>query len=143
MTQNIEIFQKLSPWIWNSYKFILNSVKSPNQILWAMECWFKALKCQISLRNRKAFFWENEGNIETFKNFLPIFEFSIICFQIFQEIKSNLVSYGILFQGFKMPHLVVECKTYFLGKRGKRWSSPKAFSVYLVFYNLFWSLSKA
>ena len=37
-------------------------------------------------------------------------------------------------QGFKMPNLVDEYKTIFLGKRSKRWNCPKIFSYIRVFY---------
>ena len=39
---NLETFQQPSPYIGVSYKFILKSAKSLNQIFWAMEYWFKA-----------------------------------------------------------------------------------------------------
>ena len=63
---NVETFQKLSPYIWVCYKFVLKSVKSLNRILWATEYWFKTIKCQIWLTNTKPFFSESEANVETF-----------------------------------------------------------------------------
>ena len=68
---NIETFKKLSPFIWVFYKFVLKSVKSLNQILWATEYWFKALKCQILSTNTKPFFWETKSKIETLQKFFP------------------------------------------------------------------------
>ena len=62
---NIESSPKLSPYSWASYKFVLKSVNSLNQIFWATEYWFKALKCQIWLTNTKPFFWESEAKVET------------------------------------------------------------------------------
>ena len=44
------------------------------------------------------------------------------------------MSFGILVQGFKMPILVDEYKIIFLGKRGKRWNSPKTFLYIWVSY---------
>ena len=45
--------------------------------------------------------------------------------------KSNLMSLRIMVQGLKMPNLVDEYKTIFLGKRGKRWNSSRTVSLYL------------
>ena len=63
--------QKRSPYIRVFYKFVLKSVKSWNRILWALEYWFKILKCQIPLTNTKPFFWESETNVETFQKLSP------------------------------------------------------------------------
>ena len=68
---NIETLQKLSPYFWVTYEFNLKSVESLNQILWAKEYWFKALKYQIWLTNTESFFWENETNTETFEKLSP------------------------------------------------------------------------
>ena len=62
----VETLQKPAPCIWVSYNFVLKSVKILNRIFWALEYWFKALKCQIWLTNTKPFFWESEANVETF-----------------------------------------------------------------------------
>ena len=70
---NLETLQKVSLYIWVSYKFVLKSVKSLNRIFWATEYWFKAFKCQIWLRNAKPFYWVSEANIETLQKLsLPI-----------------------------------------------------------------------
>ena len=63
---NVETLQKLSPYLWVSYKFLLKSLKSPYRIFLITEYWFKALKCQIWLTNKKPFFWESETNLATF-----------------------------------------------------------------------------
>ena len=63
------------------------------------------------------------------KTFSLYLSFLQICFKVWEKPKSNLMSYGILVQDFKMPTLVDEYKTIFLGKRGKRWNSPKTFSL--------------
>ena len=63
--ENVETIQKFSPYIWVSYKFVLKSVKILNRISWATESWFKVLKCQIRLTNKKPFLWESETNVET------------------------------------------------------------------------------
>ena len=68
---NIETLQNFSVDIWVFYKFVLKSVKSLNQILWATEYWFKALKCQILSTNTKPFFWETKSKIETLQKFFP------------------------------------------------------------------------
>ena len=130
---NLETLQKPTPYIWVSYIFVLKSVNSLNRILWATEYWFKALKCQIWLTNTKPFSWENEANLETLQKLSMYLSFLSSCFEVCQKPKSNLMSYGILVQGFKMPNLVDEYKTIFLVKRGKRWNSPKLFSLYLSF----------
>ena len=63
--RNVETLQKPSLYNGVSYKFVLKSEKSLNQIFWATEYWLKALKCQIWLMNTKPFFWEREANVET------------------------------------------------------------------------------
>ena len=68
---NLETLQKLSLYIWVSYKFVLKFVKSLNRIFWAMEYLFKALKCQIVLANKKPFFWKREANFEILPKFSP------------------------------------------------------------------------
>ena len=68
---NLETLQKLSLYIWVSYKFVLKFVKSLNRIFWAMEYLFKALKCQIVLANTKPFFWKREANFEILQKFSP------------------------------------------------------------------------
>ena len=65
---NVETLQKLSPYIWVSYKFVLKSVNSLNWIFLGTEYWFKTLKCQIWLTNTKPFFCEGEGNFKTLQN---------------------------------------------------------------------------
>ena len=67
---------EFASYIWVSYKIILKSFKTLNRICWAMECLFKALKCQIWLTNIKPFFWESEANIETLQNFSHYYWFS-------------------------------------------------------------------
>ena len=83
---NLETRQKLSPYISVCYKFFLKFVNSLNRIFRAMEYWFKALKYQIWLRNRKPFFWERKPNFETLhKLYLYIW----ICYKfVFQSVKS-------------------------------------------------------
>ena len=68
---NVQTLQKLSLYIWVSYKFLLKSVKSLNRILWVTEYWFKSLKCQNWLTNTKRFFWGNEANVETLQKLSP------------------------------------------------------------------------
>ena len=64
---NIETFQKVFTYVSVFYKFVLKSVNSLTRIFWAMEYWFKALKCQIWLSNTKPFFWDTEANLEPFQ----------------------------------------------------------------------------
>ena len=54
-------------------------------------------------------------------------------FEICQKPKSNLIRLKIMAEGFKMPKLVDEYKTIFLGKQGKRWKSSETSSLYLSF----------
>ena len=68
---NVESLHKRCPYIWISYKFVLKSVKMLNQISWATESWFKALKWQIWLTITKPFFWESEANAETLQKPFP------------------------------------------------------------------------
>ena len=63
---------------WNFYKhvfsmwaspinFFIKTAKSLNWNNWAIECRYKAQKCQISLTNTMWYsFWESEANLETF-----------------------------------------------------------------------------
>ena len=46
----------------------MKSVKNLNRILWAKKFWFKALKCQIWLGNKKPFIWESEANSKTLQD---------------------------------------------------------------------------
>ena len=67
----LQTLQKLSPYIWISYKLVLKSLKSPNRIFWKIEYWFKALECQIWSMNTKPFFWESEAKLQTLQKFSP------------------------------------------------------------------------
>ena len=130
----LKLFKNVLPIFGFSYKFVLKSVKILNQISWAMESWLKTLKCQIWLTNTKPFFWENEANVETLQKSSPyIWVFYKFVLKSVKNSKSNLMSFGILVQGFKMPVLIDKYKTIFLEKRGKRWNSSKTFSLYLGF----------
>ena len=124
---NIETLQKSALYIWLSYKLVLKPDKSPNRIFWATEYWFKTLKCEIWLTNTKPFFWESKGNVETPRTSLYNRVPYKFVFEVWEKPKSNLMSYRILVQGFKMRNLLDECKTIFLGKGGKRWNTPKTF----------------
>ena len=130
---NVETLQKSSPYIWVSYNFVLKSVKILSRILWARESCFKALKCQIWLGIQNHFSGKARETFKLPKNFLPIFDFSIISFEVWQKPQSNLMNYGILVQCFQVPNLVDDYKTGFLGRRGKRWNAPKTFSLYFCF----------
>ena len=68
---NVETLQKLSPYLWVSYKFLLKSLKSPYRIFLTTEYWFKALKCQIWLTNTKPFFWQSKTNVRTLQKLSP------------------------------------------------------------------------
>ena len=56
-------------------------------------------------------------------------------FEVCQKPKLNLLSDWILAEGFRVPNLVDEYKTIFLGMRGQAWNSPKSFSLY---WRLLW-----
>ena len=80
---NLRTFLKLSPYIGVSYKFVLKSVKSLNQIFWAMEYWCKALECQIWQTNTKLFFQESEAKLGTLQKLSPyigvVYKFDLKC----------------------------------------------------------------
>ena len=76
---NLESLQKVSLYIWVSYKFALKSGKSLYRKFWAREYWFNALKCQTWLMNTKSFFCESKANIETLQNFSPYISVSYKC----------------------------------------------------------------
>ena len=131
---NLETLQNFSPYIWVSYKFLLQSVNSLNRIFWTTGCLFKALKCQVWLTNTKPVYWESEANIETFEKVsLYIWVSYKFVLKSGKKVKLNILSYGILVQGFEMQNVVDEYKTIFLGKRGTPWNSPNSFSLYLSF----------
>ena len=69
--ENLRTFQKLCRYIGVSYKLVLKSAKSLNQIFCAIECWQKTQKYKICLRNTKLFFWENETIFETSRKLSP------------------------------------------------------------------------
>ena len=48
------------------------------------------------------------------KSFFLYLSFLSISFEVCQKPKSNLISYGILVQGFKIPDFLDEYKTIFL-----------------------------
>ena len=77
---NVETLQKPSPYLWVSYKFVLKFVKSLNQVLSAIEYWFKALKYQIWFTNANHFSKKAKQTLKLSKNLFPIFEFSINLF---------------------------------------------------------------
>ena len=83
---NVKTLEKPFPQIWFFYNFVLLSVKSLNRVLWALESWFEALKCQIWLTNKKLFFWESEVNVETLQKFSP---YIWVCYKfVLKSIKS-------------------------------------------------------
>ena len=61
--------------------------------------------------------------LEFLRKFFRIFELCIICFQVYENTKSNPFGHGTFAQGFGMPNLVDEYKTSFLGKQDKSWNS--------------------
>ena len=105
--------------------------KSLNQILWASEYWFKALKCQFWLTNTTAFLSKKEAkpwpSPKTFSLYLGFLQ---ICFEVCQKPKSKVMSFGILAQGFKMPNLVNEYKTIFW-ESGANVKTLQKFSPYI------------
>ena len=67
------------------------------------------------------------------KIFSLYLSFLLTCSQVCQKPKSNLTSLEIMVQGFKIPNLVEEYRTNFLGKRDKRLYSFENFSLYFSF----------
>ena len=114
---NIETFQKLSSYIWVSYKFALKYVKGLNWVLWAMEHWFKALKCQLWLTNKKPFFWESDTNVETLLISSPHDGLSYKF--VFKAIRSpNRISWALEYW-FK----VLKCQWWLMSKKLFFWES--------------------
>ena len=93
----------------------------------------------------KAIFWRNLGRRwNSPKTFSLYWSFPKSYFAFCQKAKANHLSDWILIQGIRMPNLVEEYKTIFLGNRGKPWELFKYFYLILEFpINLLWSLSKA
>ena len=86
----IKLFWSVSKaWI-ESFKLSKNffkSVEGLNRISWAMEYWFKALKCQLWLTNTKPFSWESKASIETLKN---LFSHTEVTYKLALESGKNL-----------------------------------------------------
>ena len=76
----------------------------------------RILNAKFTQRIQNHFFRESETNIEFFRKLYPYVGVFYI-FEVCKNRKSNLLSYGILVQGFIMPNLVNEYKTIFLDKR--------------------------
>ena len=64
---NLETLQKLFPYIWVSFEFVLKSLKSQSRIFCATEYCFMVLKTRIWLTTTKPFFREIGANLETFQ----------------------------------------------------------------------------
>ena len=54
-----------------SYKLVVKSAKSLNQIFCVIECWQKPQKCKICSTTIKRLFWENEAIAETSRKPFP------------------------------------------------------------------------
>ena len=68
----------------------------------------------------KTIFLENQGKASNSRETVSLYwSFLWICFQASQNPKSNLLAYGILVQGLRMPNFFDKYKTVFLGKQGK------------------------
>ena len=127
---DLEIFQKLFYHIGVTYTLVLESFKSVNRNFWVIEYWYKTLKCKIWSTKTKPLFWKKQANLETFQKILPILQFPIFFFEVCQKPNSNLQSDWILVEGLKIPNLLNEYKTIFLGKLRNHWYLPK-FLLYI------------
>ena len=140
---NLETLQKLSLYIWVSYKFVLKFVNNLNQIFWATIYWFKALKCQIQLRNTKPFFWENEANLETLQKVsLCIW----VCYKIVLKSGKSLnrifwaTEYCL--KAFKCQIWLTNTKPFFSVSEANIETLQKFFAMFEFPINFFWSLSE-
>ena len=128
----VETLQKFSINIWVFSKFVLKSVKSLNRMLSVTEYSCKAFKWRNWRKNTKPFFWESGANVETLQDFFSYIWLSHkFFFAVCQKPKSNLMSYGILVQGLKMPDFVDKYKSILLRKRSKYFNFLKSFFLYL------------
>ena len=93
-------------------------------------------KAKVGRQIKNHFSGKGRRTLKLSKNLLPILEFPINLFEVCQKPKSNLLSHGILVQGFIMPNLVDEYKTNFLEQWGKPLNSPKVFSLYWSFLEI-------
>ena len=127
--QTLKLSKKASLYIWISYKFLLKSVKILKWIWWATDLASRIQNGKFGWQIQNYFSGKARETFKLPKNFLRIFEFSIIYFEVCQEPKSNLMSHGMLVQGFKTTNVVHEYKTIFLGKRGRHLHFLKTFSL--------------
>ena len=72
---NLQILEKLSPYIGVSDKFVLKSVKSLNRIFWVIEYWLKFLEAKFDRQIQNYFSRKVRESLELFKSFVPILEF--------------------------------------------------------------------
>ena len=118
---NFETLQKLSPYSWVSYNFVLKSDNSLNRIFLATEYWLKALKCQIWLTKPKLFFWERKAIFGTLQTLSPYIWGSYrFVLKSVNNLNQIFLATKHWFKGFKTPNLVNEYKTIFFGKRDRR-----------------------
>ena len=71
MNNNSRLYNsKFGQWIQNYFsgkaRQAWNFVKYLNQTFWAIECWYKALKCKVGSTNTIPIFRKSEANLQTF-----------------------------------------------------------------------------
>ena len=93
------------------------------------------LKVGARFKNAK-FGWRNHFSGKPKQTLKPMFKFPINFFEVCQKPKSNLLSHWILLQRFKIPNLLDEFKTIFLGKRCWLWIYQKLSSHIGIPYKL-------
>ena len=118
-----------------SFQWIYFEVcRNPKFILLSYGILVQGFKIPSLVNEYKTIFLAKQGipwnSPESFYLYFRVLQ---IYFEVCQNPKSNLFSYGILVQGLKMPNLLDEYKTIFLWKRGEPWNPPKTFSLYWSF----------
>ena len=96
---NLGTLQKFFPYIGVSYRFVLKFVKIQTGIFLAMEDWFKALECQICLKNSISISWRNEAKLQSLQKLSPYIEVSYKF--VLKSVKSLNWSFWLIEYWFK------------------------------------------
>ena len=139
-----ETLQKLSPYLWVTYRFVLKCVKSRNRTFWATEYWLKTLEYKIWLTNARPFFSENRRNLGTLQKFSPYIGFT------YNVVLKCVKGRNRIFWAIEYWYKTLECQIWSTNRKLFSWESETKLqilqkrSLYIgVSYKLFWSLPKA
>ena len=129
---NIEILQKLFPYIWVSYNFLWKSINSINRIFWATEYWLNCLKCQIWLVNIETFFWKKEADVETLQKLSPYILAS------YKFVLLSVNSLNRIFRATKYWFKALECQSWFTYTKPFFWEREANLETFQNFSPYIW-----